>query len=286
MHIGSMFRKFRKSKNISLEKLSDGIVSPSFLAKFERGENDISVSSFIKLLDRMNVTLHEFTVYFKGINQNRQSSFIIEYAKAVQEKNIHLLNYLIKQETNFYKHNQNIRHLHNQILASQMIHDINSEKFDDKMTSIITNYLLNINDWGYYETTLLSNSLFFLPDETLNYTAIQIVTNKSQFRTTYLDKSESAIMLTNIASLLIERDYIGSLDKIFQIFDDLVYESIYYFPITKMNFIKGLYYLKLNDTEAGLKLANDAIFIMTYMKNFSSAKNFQEYLDDFISNYS
>lgn len=277
-----MFREFRKSKNITQEEVSEGIVSAAFLSKFERGQSDLASTKLLKLLVRLNINFHEFFVFFNEMHESSQPSFISQLTKAAQQDNIHLLNYLHNSEVDLYKKSNNFRHKHNQILISQYLRRIRNEKFNISETSKITNYLFNIDDWGYYEFTLFSNSLFFLPNETLNNAAKQLTVKNLKFLNSDQYKDETALVLTNIVSFLIERDCFDDLINIFQIFDNLTNDTKYYYAITRMNFLKGLYLIKNDNLETGLEKANEAIWIMKYMNNFNSAMSFQNYLDDFL----
>ena len=59
-NIGGTFRLLRKSKHLSLDAVGKGIVTTSFLSRFERGQYDISVQNLNRLLERINVTWSEF----------------------------------------------------------------------------------------------------------------------------------------------------------------------------------------------------------------------------------
>src|SRR5699024_10854915 len=56
----------REEKGYSLRQVSKGILSASFLSKFERGESDISLSHFLRIIDRLNITLDEFSFAANG----------------------------------------------------------------------------------------------------------------------------------------------------------------------------------------------------------------------------
>lgn len=59
--IGEVVRKLRKNRGLTLKELSDGILSYSALAAFERGKYVISFEKLLQLLNRLNFPLQEFT---------------------------------------------------------------------------------------------------------------------------------------------------------------------------------------------------------------------------------
>lgn len=76
---GSTFRHLRKSKGLTLSDVSENIVSPQALSKFERDESYISINLFLRLIQRMNIEFSEFIQTHKKLNdvENEQVNFII-----------------------------------------------------------------------------------------------------------------------------------------------------------------------------------------------------------------
>lgn len=57
---GMSFRLLRKERGFTLKTMSEGIISYSYLSKFEKGESDITFRNFVLLIERLNMTLDEF----------------------------------------------------------------------------------------------------------------------------------------------------------------------------------------------------------------------------------
>ena len=60
MTYGELFKQIRIEKGLSLADLADADISPSFIGKFERNQSRISADWFIRLLQKMQVSLDEF----------------------------------------------------------------------------------------------------------------------------------------------------------------------------------------------------------------------------------
>lgn len=92
--LGPLFRVFRKERGFTLKSLSKGIISFSYLSKFEKGETQISLHNFIQLLQRMNLTVDE-VLYFNQIKMNHYREFFQKIAVAhVQQDLVKLKSYL------------------------------------------------------------------------------------------------------------------------------------------------------------------------------------------------
>ena len=65
-HLGKVFRDFRTNRNVSLKQIADEAVSASQISRFERGESDISLSRFLRVLDNMHVEMNEFMDAVRG----------------------------------------------------------------------------------------------------------------------------------------------------------------------------------------------------------------------------
>src|SRR5699024_10191772 len=82
---GTTFRTFRQNKGYTLKQVATGIVSVSFLSKFERGDSDISFSTMGDLLDRIMVTFEEF--YF--FHNAGKSNVIEDFFNAAETAYVH-----------------------------------------------------------------------------------------------------------------------------------------------------------------------------------------------------
>ena len=65
MNIGTLLRQIRKNKGLTLAQVADATISSSYLSKVERGQNDITVTKLLHLLERLETTPEEF-LYIAG----------------------------------------------------------------------------------------------------------------------------------------------------------------------------------------------------------------------------
>lgn len=65
MHPGPLLRQIRLSKKMTLQKASKNVVTVSALAKFERGETNLAVDSFLEILKNLHISLHQFSFFYE-----------------------------------------------------------------------------------------------------------------------------------------------------------------------------------------------------------------------------
>ncbi|MDN6196260.1 MAG: helix-turn-helix domain-containing protein [Atopostipes suicloacalis] len=88
--LGTLFRLFRKERGFTLKDLSEGIVSYSYLSKFENGKAHISLHNFTQLIQRMNLTVDE-VLYFNQMKANDYTEFFQAVSLAYAKQNIKVL---------------------------------------------------------------------------------------------------------------------------------------------------------------------------------------------------
>src|SRR5699024_11715267 len=68
---GGTLREIREQKGYSMQQLASGILSVSFLSKFERGESDISFAYITRLLERLSLSFEEFFYLHEGVRPDQ-----------------------------------------------------------------------------------------------------------------------------------------------------------------------------------------------------------------------
>src|SRR5690625_698549 len=166
---GTTFRTFRKNKDYTLQQVATGIVSVSFLSKFERGESDISFSVMIELLDRMMVTFEEFYFLHNAGKSNVIEEFFNVAERAYVHRDLATLNELKTQALTNYQSTDHIPFHCNALLLDLYRAMIQKEEMDvtDDSLQLLMNYLFDIEVWGYYELCLYNSTLFLLPPKSV-----------------------------------------------------------------------------------------------------------------------
>ncbi|WP_347112647.1 helix-turn-helix domain-containing protein [Streptococcus parasanguinis] len=168
--LGITLRKVRKGKQISICSVADEHLSKSQISRFERGESEISCIRLINILDKLHITLDEFLILHDE-----------DYAKT--ESFVNLVHYIRKQYSvqNFDKiktllsnsSNYTLNHFERTMVKS-ILHTVDSNIFPtDEELLQLTDYLFNVEKWGYYEIILLANCV-----RTINYKSCYLLTKE------------------------------------------------------------------------------------------------------------
>ncbi|EUJ26329.1 helix-turn-helix domain-containing protein [Listeria cornellensis] len=70
MNYGETIREIRLSKALTQKEVAGNIVSLSFYAKVEKGENNLSADKFFKILNKLNIEIDEFLFVHNDFKEN------------------------------------------------------------------------------------------------------------------------------------------------------------------------------------------------------------------------
>ena len=133
--IGSLTKKIRLSKKLSLKDVAGDYLSVSFLSKFERGESEIS------LLSKDNPT--------------RTEELLARVSKAFQQNNIPALKKYYYEEIEKFNSTHKKIFLYNSILIDSFLISITGKKMNKKHIEVISDYLFDVDQWVKRELVIL-----------------------------------------------------------------------------------------------------------------------------------
>ena len=160
MVVGVVIRDIRLKKKINSNFLYKDLLSRPAIAKFERGDSDTSVEKFLKMLDRLNITLEEFEIVYNN-EENKDLMFTRSYIEAFYNRNVDFLIELANKAEHEYKLSTNAKFLHYKSLILLLIDDLRGTQEFKNEVQMLQDYLMKCESWGYYEITLFANSLSF-----------------------------------------------------------------------------------------------------------------------------
>lgn len=278
--LGRAMRYFRKNKGLTLKEASHGIMTFAQLSRFENGQTEISIIKFFKLLDRYNLYPQEIKNYIEI--ENSQNDFVLQYHKYFNEKNIYGLNNMLEVQEKVFEFTQNMKHQHNCILIRQSVNILQGLEVNKKEINIVKNYLLNVDSWYGYEFTLFNLFIDVFPVEYLIAFSSKFV---RQYRTT--QNNNDRVLLTiinNLAMAIVMSEKFSAGAKIINVLKLISEsESSAYYEMNKANFIRGLYYLKIGESQKGMKLVEDAKNIFLTLKQFDTWKRHEAYLEEVVN---
>ena len=277
---GHLLKLLREQKGISQFDLSDGILSKNHLSKIERGENDISFQTLLKLLDRLNISLFEFELLLDK-TQNNQSTFLKDLSIAVANNDLYLLNELLTREIELKSKSDNIRHKHNVILLKAYIDKFSNTPFNHHDIQKIIQYILTVDECGRYEISLFGNFVGFMSPD-MRHKLVKMIYRKSQLFCSEKNYTEifTRILLNVCYADIMEKKFNSAIEVIDIIEKHLNHTELYY-EINQCKFFKGLYLIGTQNKDEGEKLCKKAIEFFYFMNDISKAIEHQKVLKKF-----
>ena len=274
---GYFIKKLRLSKNLTQSQLAEGILSKNFLSRYERGESQVNDSTFLRLLERMNIYFSEFEELFQG--ENSQKEFLNEVIKAKKENDAYLWEVLKKREEEAFEKSKNIRHLHNKILMEAFLAEMDGQTLSKISKRQILNYLFDIENWGLYEIELFGNfTIFFSPEE--NHQFVHLLRKKKNHFSSERRYIEIASKL--LLNILLKDILLGSKygDDILKEIEQLLKRKGFYAEKMSAQFFKGILMIQRNQKTDGEKLCNKSIQFFYDFEENHKGKLYRQFLSE------
>ncbi|MFJ8516687.1 helix-turn-helix domain-containing protein [Lysinibacillus xylanilyticus] len=279
-NLGFIFRDIRMDKGYSLKDIADGILSVSFLSKFERGDSDISLSKFYLLLERLNMTLDEFSFISNDYNLTQVETLMKNVRNAYENNNINLLYKLEQEEIYMWKKYNLSNHRYNSIMIRALAYDLNKQlELNQEDITLLNEYLFKVENWGFYETMLFGNSMSILSIDSIIIFSKEILIKTQLYSRIRKNKEKLIRVLLNTIFYCIESKrplsalhFIISVEKILDRHSDLYFEKV------KLLYLNGIYKIISGNSNVGIDMSNKAIQIMKALGDINAVNNHEIYL--------
>ena len=272
---GEFSKKIRQEKNLTQKELAEGILSKNFLSKFERGESKITSEIFLKLLERLNVSLDEFEQLVTA--KHSQKEFLQKLETFKSQKDEYLLENLEIEEKQLFQSDRNRRHLHNQILVEAHLQYLQGKNIDVKQKRVIQSYLFEVEEWGDYEWELFGNIVFCLSTKETHLYLDSI------FRKARLGKQDTMHkrMLCRILLNIFLEDIEANPSEASQVeayLTELLEDEEFYYEKIRFNYMQGILHIYQGHVEKGKQECMKMIDIFYQLKQYKKVSQYREYL--------
>lgn len=282
-HPGETVRYIRKSKKVTLSELAQGEVSVAFLSRFERGECDISFTHLLNLLNKLNVTIDEFLYVKNDYEVSDFQQFFENVKKYVMEDNLHMLQVLHDRMNSLYIMKKKIHYLHFSVIAALYVQRISKKQPDLKMVKLLSEYLSNVDVWGYYELVVYNNSLFSFPVDQMISLSRMAYEKSMDYNPLGKGEDKKQLILINTATVLLENDRLTEANTFLILLNELLDQERDFYMKIKLMYLKGIYTIKLGKRQRGEEMALKAIQILTELESTSQASTHSKYLQDVLN---
>lgn len=156
--IGPEFRRMRQLQDLTIREVSDGIISPTNLSRWERGEQDLSVSLYYKLLDRIHVSAEEIKPQSRELFDFITEIGILHMNNKVSELQEKSKKLLLK-----YSKDKNEHNLLKAAIACNYYLDLTQIDLTDEIfKSMLTLQVCKIKNWYKSDLIFFANTQFLL----------------------------------------------------------------------------------------------------------------------------
>ena len=273
---GEFIKKIRQEKHLTQKELAEGILSKNFLSKFERGESKITSEIFLKLLERLNVSLDEFEQLVTS--KHSQKEFLQKLETFKSQKDRYLLENLKAEEKQLFQSDRNRRYLHNQILVEAHLQYLQGKNIDVKQKRVIQSYLFEVEEWGDYEWELFGNIVFCLSTKETHLYLDSI------FRKARLGKHDTMHkrMLCRILLNIFLEDIEANPSEASQVeayLTELLQDEEFYYEKIRFYYLQGILHIYQGHVDKGKLECMKMIEIFYQLKEYKKVSQYREYLE-------
>ncbi|MCL1990606.1 MAG: helix-turn-helix domain-containing protein [Defluviitaleaceae bacterium] len=279
---GKIFKKVRENRNFSQRKVANGILSPSLLSDFENGERDIKLVRFYHILEKIGVTFEEFIHIANDYEFSGFQRILHKVSDLYQSGNEIALKKLLLEETAKNK-NEDIYHELNCLMIKVLISEIDkgftlSQKEKDK----ITDYLVSIYDWAYYELLLYNNTMRVLGSPVIRQLSEAMLSFTKFYKEIPRNKNLMITIMLNTMIIFVDRKEVDDAIKFRQATEHLMAETDI-FERAMFLYISGAIDFYRGKIDEGKKKMEDVIDIFEKVGSVNLARDYQQGYDEIIN---
>ncbi len=200
---GKVFREIREEKGISVRATAKGIVSNSFLSKYELGKSNISFENLLLLLDRINCTFSEFMYRANGYELNSFGELIRICRRAYEFENYDKLWEMIEVQKKTYMLTRNNTYKVRELMLKATLQNLGKYKLSLSEKEYLFEYLFCVETWGYFELSVFGNSISVFNDIQLVQLSNECLNNSTLMSIELGVRSDVYKVILNVISKLI-----------------------------------------------------------------------------------
>ncbi|MBR6208975.1 MAG: helix-turn-helix domain-containing protein [Oscillospiraceae bacterium] len=274
-NLGEVFHSFRTNRNISLKQIADANISVSQISRFERGDSDITLGKFLRLLENMHVEMNEFMDAVHGNDKSETIQFMRQLIPLEYKRDIAGFQRLFREQKEKYEKSPSVyQYRLNMILAQSFICKCDDARpFPKEYMDEVADYLFSVEEWKIYELILIGNLYLFMDIPLLHKMGQEIL---HTYEKTGANKSLVLITLLNIWETCLHRNALSIAayyrDSILPLIDDetMLYERNLYL------FLSGLHHFLSGEKELGTSQMKQAIQIYEWLDCPHLARNYKD----------
>lgn len=210
---GTLFKEIRRNKNFSQEFMARGVLTQSAYSKFELGKNEISYSSYIQLLEKLEMTQEEFAYIQNDYSYNPHEKLLLDFFD-LPFNDPKQLNAIIKTSREILKNAENEVVADIAVICEALILLVETNDMEKarKKAEVVWSRLADRHYWYLSEIKIINSILFLFPSAAAKEMTKKVITNLKRYGNFKEANKLVGILNLNLSFLLIrEQEYAEAL---------------------------------------------------------------------------
>lgn len=277
---GKTLRFIRTSKQVSINKLADDVISKSQLSRFERGESEISCSKLNHLLNKLNTSFDEFLIINRGFSDDDFKIMINEIRDSTASSDIQNLIKILESYQN--KDKSTLKNFEITLLKS-ILNNYSKDIYPSKSElDELVDYLFKVEHWGYYEISLFGNCFRQLTYQTI-FSLTKELLNKIRYYIRAESNKRLVIQLTiNCLIVSIDKEYFENARYLLKKVECLLNSETTFYEKTVFIYASGYLLYKEGNLDGKDKML-DALKVLKILSEDRFYKNYIEHYNKIVN---
>lgn len=277
---GKTLRFIRTSKQVSINKLADDVISKSQLSRFERGESEISCSKLNHLLNKLNTSFDEFLIINRGFSDDDFKIMINEIRDSTASSDIQNLKKILESYQN--KDKSTLKNFEITLLKS-ILNNYSKDIYPSKSElDELVDYLFKVEHWGYYEISLFGNCFRQLTYQTI-FSLTKELLNKIRYYIRAESNKRLVIQLTiNCLIVSIDKEYFENARYLLKKVECLLNSETSFYEKTVFIYASGYLLYKEGNLDGKDKML-DALNVFKILSEDKFYKNYIEHYNKIVN---
>ena len=277
---GKTLRFIRTSKQVSINKLADDVISKSQLSRFERGESEISCSKLNHLLNKLNTSFDEFLIINRGFSDDDFKIMINEIRDSTASSDIQNLIKILESYQS--KDKSTLKNFEITLLKS-ILNNYSKDIYPSKSElDELVDYLFKVEHWGYYEISLFGNCFRQLTYQTI-FSLTKELLNKIRYYIRAESNKRLVIQLTiNCLIVSIDKEYFENARYLLKKVECLLNSETSFYEKTVFIYASGYLLYKEGNLDGKDKML-DALKVLKILSEDKFYKNYIEHYNKIVN---
>ena len=277
---GKTLRFIRTSKQVSINKLADDVMSKSQLSRFERGESEISCSKLNYLLNKLNTSFDEFLIINRGFSDYDFKIMINEVRDSTASNDIQNIIKILESYQN--KDKSTLKNFEITLLKS-ILNNYSKDIYPSKSElEELVDYLFKVEHWGYYEISLFGNCFRQLTYQTI-FSLTKELLNKIRYYIRAESNKRLIIQLTiNCLIVSIDKEYFENARYLLKKVECLLNSETSFYEKTVFIYASGYLLYKEGNLDGKDKML-DALKVLKILSEDKFYKNYIEHYNKIVN---